>query len=436
MRLLVPLLTILISFASPARAAEPLRVVATGGRIAYTFYAPAPANTAFRHRTPHKLGGPVEEIQIGFMDWMYTDKAESANSTNDVTITHAWLERASTGQCVPLTFSGSRSLVLPMGSSVPLWLSDPVTAAEWTDGPLARDELVWVHVRGVIPSGGMLPVGTPSTHPGARFLVYPPTNYEDAPDVAGPVPAIPGGAVRNDGLPLMFLGRYAGPGHLAVIGVGDDILHGIGDSANPVAVVSGHGFFNRAAFDEQGQNTIATFNLTRYAQSAAAWINPKRQSRQALLLHYANVVVEGFGTNDLGAAGTGDPAAIRDRLETIWSTARAAGVQRIVRFTLFPRSKSTDTWKTSGEQLPFVGWEAGGKRDMINDDFRAALAAGKIDALVDMLAVVADPADPGRWRTDGVTPKLFTGNGTHLTAHGNALAAAELRAALLALTVR
>jgi len=166
-----------------------------------------------------------------------------------VTITAAWLERASTGQVVPLTFSGARQLVLPMNSTTPCWFSDPVPSSVWTGAAPARDEVFWLHATGSVPEGGKVPVGTPTTYAGARFVMYPPANDPGTRDVAGVIPTITGASARTEGLPLVFIGRYTGPGHLAVIGIGDSILHGSGDSANPTAVISGYGFFDRAALE-------------------------------------------------------------------------------------------------------------------------------------------------------------------------------------------
>lgn len=415
-------------------AVEPVRVVATGGRIGNTFYAPAAGNTAFRQRTPHKLGGPVAEMQVGFMDWMYPYDAETPNNTNNVTIDHAWLERASTGQVVPLTFSGSRQLILPMNSTAACWRSDPVPSSIWTGAAPARDEVFWLHVKGSVPEGGKLPVGTPTTYSGSKFIAYPPANDTGTSDTAGPVPAITGSSSRVIGLPLVFLGRFTEPGHLSVIGIGDSILDGTGDSANPVPVISGYGFFNRAAVDSNGANAIATFNLTRHGQSAANFVNPARQTRQSQFLPFANVVVEEYGTNDLGSGGGGDTATILANAEKIWTLARNAGVQKIIRTRLMPRTTSTDSWATLANQTPNTGWEAGGKRDAINTGLQTALVNGKIDILLDALAVLADPADANRWLTNG-TSKYTTSDGTHLSPTGNALLAPPLRAALLSLTV-
>ncbi|MEO5715476.1 MAG: SGNH/GDSL hydrolase family protein [Luteolibacter sp.] len=413
---------------------QPLRVVGTGGRIGNTFYTPAAGNTSFRQRTPHKLGGPVSEIRIGFMDWMYPYDAETPNDTNNVTIEHAWLERASTGQVVPLAFSGSRQLVLPMNSTTAYWLSDAIPSSVWTGATPARDEVFWLHVHGTVPEGGKLPVGTPSTYSGAKFIAYSPANDPGTFDTGGPVPTIAGSAARTLGLPLVFLGRFTGPGHLSVIGIGDSILDGTGDPANPVPVISGYGFFNRAAVDSNGANTIAMFNVTRHGQAASNFVNLSRQKRQSKFLPFANVVVEEYGTNDLGSAGGGSPATILGNLNTIWSTARAAGVQKIVRTLLLPRTASSDSWATLANQTPNTGWEAGGKRDTINAGLQTALANGKIDVLLDTPSILADPTDRSRWLTNG-TIKYMNVDEAHVSPAGNALLAPHLRAALVALKV-
>ena len=391
-------------------------------------------NTAFRQRTPHKLGGPVAEMQIGFMDWMIYYEGELPNTVNDVTIHHAWLERASTGQIVALTFSGSRQLVLPMNSTTAYWLSDTIPSTTWAGATPARDEVFWLHVQGSIPASGNLPIGTPATFSGAKFIAYPPANDPGTFDTAGSVPIIADSSTLRSGLPLIFLGRFTGPGHLSVIGVGDSILDGSGDVTNPVPAISGYGFFNRSAVDSNGSNAIAMFNLTRHGQNAANFVNPNRQKRQSQFLPFANVVVEEYGTNDLGSAGGGVPATILKNLETIWSTARAAGVQKIVRTKLMPRSSSTDLWATLANQTPNSGWEIGGKRDAINAGFQTALANGKIDVVLDTLAVLADPTDDSCWRTNG-TAKYVNTDEAHVSAAGNALLAPLLRSALLSLTV-
>jgi len=411
-------------------AKEPIRVVATGGRIGVYPYKPG-TRTAFWHRTPHQLGGPVDEIRIGFMNWMLAYSSE-INNDNDVTIDHAWLVRDSDGQVVPLTFGGKRAFTMPAESEEPFWPADPVDSSVWTAGTPRQDEVFWLHVKGHIPnSDGRVCQGSPVGYKGSRFRTYAPENDPGTHDFAGPVPSMAGKKDRTRGLPIVFLGRYSEPGHLAVIGIGDSILDGSGDSSRIYGSIAGFGFFNRAATDENGENTIAMFNLTRHGAGAVSWRKPGNV-RQHKFLKYANVVVEEYGTNDLGSGGGGDVNEIKSRLEHIWTLCREAGVEKIIRTQLLPRTKSTDGWATKENQTPNNNWDANGSRDEINAFFETALAEGKIDRIAPTLSAVSDPTDTHYWLTDG-EPKHATSDGTHANRTGNELLTPVIRNALLSL---
>ena len=153
-------------------------------------------------------------------------------------------------------------------------------------------------------------------------------------------------------------------------------------------------------------------------------------------LPFANVVVEEFGTNDIGQNGaTANVTTIYNRLESIWTTARAAGVQKIVRTRLLPRTGSiSGDWISLADQTPNPGWGQGEARDQLNAKFAAALTAGKIDTLVDGLAAVSDPVDDHCWLTNG-NADYMTSDGAHPKPSSHQLLTPSLRAALLAQTV-
>jgi len=428
-RIILNLLGLCLLAAPMVFGEGPLRIVATGGRMGHDGVT-ITTNTAFRHRTPHVLGGPVDEIQVGFMNWLhgYTDEVVS---TTDVTIAYAWLERGSTGQVVPLTFGGSRQFVMPANSTQAYFPSDPIASTVWTGAPPARDDLFWVHVKGSVPTNANIYLGCPATWPGAKFITYYPANDPGTHDTAGTVPTIAGASGRVRGLPVVFTGRYSKPGYLSVIGLGDSILDGTGDTANPVQSIAGFGFFNRAALDVSNKNTIAVFNLTRHGSASSVWNNPVRMPK---FLKLANVIVEEYGTNDIGQNGTGNTDQLKTRLLGIWNRARSEGVQYVLRTTLLPRTNTTNEWRTKEGQTPNPGWDAGGKRDSMNDYFYANVTSGKVDAVVNLLAAVADPTDNHYWMTNGLA-ELYNTDSTHLDNTGNAACAPVLRAALLALNV-
>lgn len=421
-----------------SQAQEPLRYVATGARIGVNRQKTDTEKTAFWHRTPHQLGGPVSEIQIGFMNWFLNYSNENTIS-NPVTIEYAWLERSSDGQVVPITFNGSRQLVMPADDTEPYWLADVIESSIWSGGTPQKDEVFWLSIKGRIPSEGSVSMGNPAGYSGSKFILYAPNNDPGTYDTTGTVPRITGEYARNRGLPTMFIGRYTNKGYLSVIGIGDSILDGSGDASSSYSTISGFGFFCRAAVDESGANTIATFNLTRHGATSSA---PTKSSnpRQKHFLKYANVAVEEYGTNDLGSSGGGDVSSIQQSLQDIWTLCRSEGIEKIIRTTLMPRTGSaTHTWVSKEDQTPNSGWgdaDTGdsGKRDALNAGFQVSLANGDIDVLVDALEVVADETDDHYWFTNG-TNDYLTNDGTHLRATANALVAVALREALLNITV-
>lgn len=410
---------------------EPLRVVATNSRMSPFTYSPGATNTSFWQRTPHQLGGPVAEIDIAFMNWAVGYSGEVINAS-DVTITHAWLERGSDGQVVPLTFDGERELLLVGGVAEPYYMADPVDSSVWTGGAPQRDEIFWLHVKGnVPPTDGKACLGVYATYSGAKFIFYDPAQEPGTVDAAGAVPNITGKNQRSNGLAVMFAGRYTEPGYLSVIGLGDSILHGSGDATNPAPVVAGSGFFDRAATDLEGANAVGMLNLARHGESANTFVNS--HAMRGALLPFANVVVEEYGTNDIGSRGTGNADVIYGRLQTIWQIARDAGVEHVLRTKLMPRTASASgNWTSLEDQTPNNGWGAGEARDQLNAHLATALSEGLIDALVDTLTPVADPTDDHYWVSTGAND-YATGDGTHPNRQGYALAAVPLRSAIEAI---
>ncbi|WP_309395923.1 SGNH/GDSL hydrolase family protein [Cerasicoccus maritimus] len=417
---------VLQALATTASAVEPVRVVGTNSWISTNRWSPGtkyPGKTAFWHRTKHQLGGPVAEIDLAFMNWTSYSSGELVNAST-VSFNYVWLERESDGQVVPVTFSGARSLVMTGGVSQAYYMADPIDSSVWTGGTPQRDEIFWLQIKGNIDADeDHIPVGAHTTMSGSLMAIYPPADDPGTYDFVGK-PTLTNSTANYWGLPVMFGGRFTEAGHLSVIGLGDSILYGSGDTRQPV--VAGSSFLSRATVDDDGLNTVAMFNMARHAESAGGFIS--HHDLRGEFLQFANVVVEEYGTNDLGTNGTGDPDTMYSRVQTIWQLARDAGVETIIRTKLLPRTSSSDSWQTMENQTVNNGWGDGEKRDTFNAYLETALSEGKIDMLVDTLSAVSDPSDSHYWVTNGAS-KYATGDGTHLSGGGNALAAVPLRAA-------
>lgn len=317
---------------------------------------------------------------------------------------------------------------MPANTAQPYWMADAVESSVWTGGPLARDEVIWLHLKGSVPEDGQICMGSYTSYGESTFIIYDPANDPGNKDFSGPVPTVSGQNRRTNGLPVMIGGRYTSQGYLSVIGLGDSILYGMGDKANPTPVLGGNGFFFRASVNSEGADTIAMLNLARSGETASTWVNS--HAMRAAFLPFGNVVVEEYGTNDIGSNATGEADAIYPRLKAIWQIAREAGVEKIVRTRLMPRTQSTSKdWLSLEDQTPNNGWGDGEARDQLNAYLDTALSEGLIDVLIDTLTPLADPTDNHYWLTNG-TVDYTTGDGTHPNATGHALATPVLRAAL------
>jgi lysophospholipase L1-like esterase len=296
---------------------------------------------------------------------------------------------------------------------------------------------MFVRGLGVAGAGRSLPLGTVAIGEGMRMAIFAPANAIDDIDATGPLSVAPGGQSRPAAPgPSLVLGRPPA-GHLAVICTGDSIADGAGDNAR---LLTGKGFFNRAAINAQGLNAIASLNLTKFGSTAGTTTRglgtPGAAGfayRQALL-GFGNVLVDQYGTNTLGTSTVTAASKVLDTARPLWTLARAAGIQKVIRTTLMPRTKSSNRFIDAAGQTPQLNWGPGGSRDAVNEGFAAALAAGQIDVLVDLLAVVSTAADRHRWITNG-TVSYPTTDGVHPSSAMARLMAEPLRSAYLALTV-
>ena len=417
-----------------AGATRPLLVAATNQRMPTGFLALDAGQLAFKSRTLHIVGAPATQLVLGFCGW-----AVPSNIEIDLTTPYSYTKVAIEfgGRTVPVTFRGKRGVTVAGGQ--PYVLSDPIRATAFGLKAFVRDTQFFVRAAGTAAgTDNALPFGTVAVGFGMNMATFAAADAIDDIDAGGAL-LLPAGAVRhyNAPGPNLVLGRFP-PRNLAVICAGDSIADGAGDAAQ---IATGHGFFNRAAVDANGLNAVPSLNLTKFGSTSGTTVAglgvpgaPGYAYRQALL-RFGNVLVDEFGTNTLGNTAVIKPSRVLDTSRGLWTVARAAGVQRIVRTTLLPGSASNNRFVDAAGQEPRLNWGPGEARDEINTGFAAALAAHEIDAVADTLAAVADPGDSHRWMTNG-TPFYPSNDGVHPSAAMSRLMATELRAAYGRIAVR
>lgn len=415
-----------------AATPRPLRIVTTNQRMPSTFLSVNAATPGFKYRTLHIIGAPTTELVLGFCGW-----AVPANVEVDAPVAHQYSKIAVEigNRVVPVTFGGARSVSIAGGRAYVL--SDPIPASAFGVSVLARDTRMFVRGLGIAGPGRSLPVGTVATGEGMRMAVYPPASAIDDIDIPGVLTVAKGSQSRPVAPgPCLVLGRFPA-GFLSVICTGDSIADGAGDNAR---LAVGKGFFNRAAIDAQGFNAIPSLNLTKFGSTAGTLQKNLGTPgavgfayRQALL-GFGNVLVDQYGTNSLGASTPTAASRVLDTSRPLWTLARAAGIQKIIRTTLLPRTASSNRFVDAAGQTPPVNWGPGESRDAVNAAFVAAQAAGTIDAIADLLPAVADPADAHRWMSNGA-PGYATKDGTHPSSASARLMGDALRAAYAGIVV-
>jgi lysophospholipase L1-like esterase len=149
-------------------------------------------------------------------------------------------------------------------------------------------------------------------------------------------------------------------------------------------------------------------NLSRAGDSTPGYSNGTAVTRTAMFE---------FGTHAIFGMGNNDPAngfslaSIQANYTAIWAHARAHGLF-IAQATMPPRTTSSNSWSSAAGQTVVSGYGASETRGQLNAWFSTALASGLIDQIIDLNSACEDPANPGKWVTNG-SANYATTDGIH-----------------------
>jgi hypothetical protein len=409
------------SMGSGAAAQQPLTFVASGTLVPNNPLDTA-TNNFFTNRIPIVFGGPVSQIALCFDNWTISPGTD-ANTGSVISIDKVAIEY--NGVATPITFGGARNKTLNSG--------DGNVQTDLINFSANRDDIAYIRVGGHCVSGTVIPCGT-NGNPLDGVGRYSCTagQYIDQVDAVGVLTSPIGANVQPSGTmfsPSAVIGRYTGPGYLAIYHIGDSIAVGLGNT-KPLYFAGCGSFSSRAS-------TLFAANKGSYAIVVAALSGDRAiffnaSSKRQAYLAYANVMTDGFLTNDVGASGGTTLAGLQSIAQATWGLARAAGVAKIVRHYLLPRCASTDSWTTTVNQTPIANWDVGGLVQQLNAWFDTQVGiGGGIDASCPFVTARSSGTATGTlWPVngaaffatpDGVHPDINIAMAQELRGYYNAL---------------
>lgn len=217
---------------------------------------------------------------------------------------------------------------------------------------------------------------------------------------------------------------------MTVFGCGDSIHYGQGDTTN---VANGFGIFGRSCVDADGfSNARANINFNRIGSVTSDFTTVYPWARN--YMKYCNTLVDNYGTNDLGSAGTGVVTTIEANLLLIWGYFKSFNPNgKIIRSYIYPRTSSTDSWATIANQTITVNFDV--KAPQLNTWFDSKVADSTITSVVGysptMTAIAS--GEPLKWAVNG-TAGYPTADGVHPASVMHIARASEIRAILAGLS--
>jgi hypothetical protein len=306
---------------------QPLRFV--GHRNKY----PAKKNTATGtllngiSRFPVYIGSAnARTVCLSFFNTMLAS-AGNSDIANAVSIDAACIERASPASYQVVTFAGGRSISLAAGARDVQ--SDEISATAFGLPYFTRGDLYYVRVRWSVASAGMQWASSRNSQengvqcawrydPAATTL----TNFDGTGAFTVTGTALTGES-EGKGLCPLVLGRFLSGGHKSFLSFGDSILEGTNFPDAPTYVQYA---LENAASGRWAHGEVTAGGADQLDFSGANF-------RQYDLLKYANVLIDELGTN-----GPTMNAGSITAFAQIYNNARSAGIQKIVRAYLLPRT--------------------------------------------------------------------------------------------------
>ena len=399
------------SLLSGARIFRP-QVIATGGALANaTWGGSSRYDNRVEARHKYRMGRQgATAIQLGFSGFYINSNGEQL-FTGDLDIEAAF-ESVSPVYYANAFFDGKRLGNLPIGAAYVL--SDPIGV--YVPAGSAGDFLIR-HGHSSTNGNVTLPGGsTPSPTGGISQL-----SQSDTSQIAGTgaMSTPSGGTTIGGPKAVLILGKPDAP-MVSVAYLTDSIGDGTGDTATSDGVIG---------FAARGLEGVNGYLVPSLKQTVGSWTfakstidyAPRLRAQWEMVTH----LMCALGTNDIASATS--LSSMQAYATAVWQAAkRTIGPYgkplQVAQALIMPRTTSTDSWATAGNQTPVAGFTTGGVRDQFNAWVKAQVGQGLLDAAIDVNQYVEDQAHPGCWITTG-SANYPTTDGIHPSTAVHILAA-------------
>ncbi|GAB4068637.1 SGNH/GDSL hydrolase family protein [Ancylobacter sonchi] len=382
----------------------------------------------------HTLRADVSELAVRMPNWMADRNRDKYETPLQSQATYSMSLEYPSGTLTNLTFNGGSQGLADMGGEV---CSDFIPVSQLTGGALT-----------VLPAG---------TRIWTRIAVFAATGYPHA--IFGQNALASEGNTASTSRVTDLTRRFGSPDpsprtvgvwpigiiarttHGGVLGIGDSIVQGTGDSyASPDGDTDGNGFglIGRAV-----STTRAYINCGMAGEALETIINS--YDRRLSLARYVKNIIFEHGVNGSSFVDEANRVRTQTQMIALWTLGARYKRQgaRLFQTTITPSTTSTDSFATTANQALQTGFTAG-QREILNDWLRdgapivgaapvatgtsGALYAGDgshpLHAVFDVADAAESSRNSGKWKVNGAA-NWFTADGLHPTRAGNlAIAAA------------
>jgi lysophospholipase L1-like esterase len=404
--------TIASIVASTLSSGKYLFASSLGGSF-YERYNSGTTQTLIASRARHIIGsGDRSKLRVVIPNWAFS----TGPNTLPANIVRCALE--CNGVSVPVTFSGSRSVSIPVSSNTATakFESDDILPLSFGLPKFTRGSEVFIRMEAsAVPSiNRVIMMYRYDKSSANRAVQYNPSNTSVNIDSIGALTVtgsdfIEWTAGNTTEIAAGLVGPFVGADQPVWGALGDSIATGDSDFGPLADDISG--FVQRSMFDvDLVSNPVALLKMTIAGYKLSQVVSLINQF--SAWFPYATHWFEELGTNDITAvAGTTSLSVMQSNKLTVWNTLRSAGAQRIYTMDYLPRT--TGSYATEAAQTVVSSdYNIGGLTDQLSSWFTTKVSDGTLNGKLRLVAPYG--INPYVWSPSATSDGLHPNQSMHI----------------------